>query len=347
MKNLRLLLIPFSWLYGIILFIRNIAYNIGIFKSYHPEIKTIAIGNIALGGTGKTPHIEYLIRLLRTKKVAVLSRGYGRKSDNTVVVKPEMNASESGDEPLQIVRKFPETVVIADRDRRRGIQFIQKNFPEIEIILMDDVLQHRKIVAGKNILLTTFQKPFYKDHYLPAGDLRDHKIRAKDSDLIVVTKCPDNLDISKRIEIKSRLDKYSRDIVFDKVIYKNIIPLNSATLAPIESFEKVLVVTGIASPHYFLNAVKARFAVAAHFEYGDHYSFKAADWTRFRKFIGSFAPGKIAILTTEKDAMRLLNNKDKTGEELLPIFYWEIGIDPGEDKTKLENFILDYASQTE
>lgn len=347
MKKLRVLLLPFSWLYGLILWMRNIAYNLGLFKTYHPTIKTIAIGNIALGGTGKTPHIEYIIRLLNTKRVAVLSRGYGRESEGTILVKPDMTAVISGDEPLQIARKFPETPVVVDHDRRRGIQFIQKTLPEVEIILLDDALQHRKITAGLNILLTTFQKPFYNDHYLPAGDLRDHKIRSKDSDLIIVTKCPEKVDVSKRIEIKGRLNKYSRDVVFDKISYKSIIPLDNSTIQPITSFEKILVVTGIASPFYFLKAVKSEFNVVAHFEYSDHYSFKAADLTRFRKFIGSFAPGKIAILTTEKDAMRLLNTKDKTDQVLLPIFYWEIELDPGEDKTKLDNFILDYASQFE
>ncbi len=347
MKKLRVLLLPLSWLYGLILWLRNIAYNLGLFKTYHPDIKTIAIGNIALGGTGKTPHIEYIILLLKGKKVAVLSRGYGRESEGTILVRPYMTAILCGDEPLQIARKFPQTPVVVDHDRRRGIQFIQKTIPEVEIILLDDALQHRKIAAGLNIVLTTFQKPFYDDHYLPAGNLRDHKIRAKDANLIIVTKCPQKVDVSKRIEIKGRLNKYSREVVFDKVIYKSIIPIDNRTLHPITAFEKILVVTGIASPIYFLKAVKSEFNVTAHFEYSDHYSFKASDLARFRKFIGSFAPGKIAILTTEKDAMRLLNTKDKTDDEPLPIFYWEIGLDPDEDKTKLDNFILDYASQPE
>lgn len=347
MKKLRVLLLPFSWLYGIILWLRNIAYNLGIFPTYYPDIKTINIGNIALGGTGKTPHIEYIIRLLKSKKTAVLSRGYGRISKGTIVVTPEMDASVSGDEPLQLARKFPETPVVVDGDRVSGIKFIQKTFPDVEIILLDDALQHRKINAGINILLTTFQKPFYKDYYLPAGDLRDHRIRAKDCDFIIITKCPEKVEISKRIEIKGNLKKYGSEVVFDKVTYKNIIPLNSSTQLPIESFEKVLVVTGIASPGYFLREVKSKFTVAHHFEYSDHYSFTANDLTRFRNFIGRFAPGKIAILTTEKDAMRLMNTLEPSDSHPLPIFYWEIELAPGEDKIKLDNFILDYANRPE
>lgn len=342
MKIVRLILLPFSLVYGSILWLRNVFYNTGFLKSQSVKIKTICVGNISLGGTGKTPHIEYILHLLKNKKTAVLSRGYGRKTSGTFVVKPNSTAEEIGDEPLQIARKFTETLVVVDEDRLRGIAYIENNFPDIEIVLLDDAFQHRKIKAGLNILLTTFDLPFTKDFYLPTGNLRDHKIRAKQADIIVVTKSPEYLHERKLLILKQSLKKYAQHIFLDQILYKNIHSLFDTK--PIEEFSKVVLVTGIAKPQFFYKKACEKFEVVKHYKFRDHYQFTTSDLTMFKNFIGSFAPGEICILTTEKDAMRLLHlfSNSKTTPQF-SIFYWEIGIKLNEYKSKFDHLILNYA----
>ncbi len=346
MKKIRYILLPLSFLYGCILWLRNFLYNKGIFNSVSPTIKTISIGNISLGGTGKTPHIEYLLNLLADKKTAVLSRGYGRNTKGTFVVKNGSHANETGDEPLQIARKFPNVNVVVDGNRLRGIQYIEKHFPQTEIILLDDALQHRKLKAGLNVLLTTYGQPFTSDFYLPAGNLRDHKIRAFDADVIVVTKCPEKLIEAETEKLQKKLSRYSKNIVFDKIEYRNISPLQTDTNNRIENYKKVIAITGIAKPAFFVDKVSTQFEVVKHFEFRDHYQFKASDVERFRNFIGSFAAGEIAAITTEKDAMRLKDLVKDSNPSDFPLFYWEIGIELEAEKSLFDNIILKYANRT-
>lgn len=344
MKIFRLLLLPFSWIYGSAVWLRNKAFDGHIFKSHRPDIKTITIGNIALGGTGKTPHIEYCLRLLRSKKVAVLSRGYGRQTRGTLRVRPGMSARECGDEPLQIARKFENTLVVVDEERVRGIAFICENYPNTELILLDDALQHRKIEAGLNLLLTTYESPFFADYYLPAGNLRDHKIRARDADAILVTKCPEKTEKARLAYLEKKLDNYCETVLFDRIIYRDIRPLHPGEKSKINDYKKVLLISGIAMPGPFVEAAGNKFEVMEHFNYPDHYAYTDRDAVRFRKFIGSFAPGEIAVLTTEKDAMRLHEIIPADANQSLPVFYWEIGIDAGNDQKRLDNLILNYAN---
>lgn len=343
MQKLRLLLLPFSWIYGAILWLRNVAYNRGMLPAYVPKVKTVVVGNIALGGTGKTPHIEYILALPEMPACAVLSRGYGRESHNTLHVTADMPASLSGDEPLQMARKFPDVPVVVDANRRRGIAFITQNFPETEVILLDDAMQHRKIKGGFHILLTTFNQPFFKDHYLPAGNLRDHKIRARDADLILVSKCPAGIDPRIRSQYEKTLHRYSPQVGFDRMEYLRLTPLREGLGKSTSLPKKVLAITGIAKPEYFIKMARTKFEVCAHYNYPDHYRFVQKDLTRFRKFIGRFAPGEIAILTTEKDAMRLKEIIPSDSADAIPVWYWEIGIDTGADKNKIDNLILAYA----
>ena len=346
MKKIRYILLPLSFLYGCILWLRNKLYNIGIFNSVSPRIKSISIGNLSLGGTGKTPHIEYVLNLLSDKNMAVLSRGYGRNTQGTFVVKSDSTANDVGDEPLQIARKFPNVNVVVDGNRVRGIQYIQTHFPQTEIVLLDDALQHRKLKAGLNILLTTYGQPFTTDFYLPAGNLRDHKIRASDADLIVVTKSPEHRIEEEAEKLKKKLLRYSENVVFDKMAYKDIKPLYSDSTSNIENYRKVIAITGIAKPVFFMEKVNAHFEVVKHFEFRDHYQFKASDVERFRNFIGSFAAEEIAAITTEKDAMRLRDLVKNSNQSDIPIFYWEIGIEMENDKSIFDNIILKYAKRT-
>jgi tetraacyldisaccharide 4'-kinase len=346
MNRFRILLLPLSWLYGVVLWFRNILYKKGVLRSYPTEIKSIAIGNLALGGTGKTPHTSYIIDLLSNHKVAVLSRGYGRITKGTQRVYTYSKADMVGDEPLQLARKHPENTVVVDENRRRGIGYIANKYSETDLVVLDDALQHRQISAGLNILLTTWFKPFYSDYYLPAGNLRDAKIRARDADLVVVTKCPEHPDPKREKNIRNKLGYLGKPVFFSRIVYGEIVPLFKPAKMNVHALRSVLLITGIAHPGIFASAVSKKFKVEAHFQYRDHHQFTSSDLQRFRNFIGSFAPGHLAILTTEKDAMRLLQFADDAMWTELPIFYWEIGVDFGEGKEEFDLLITQYAGPT-
>ncbi len=342
MHRLRVLLIPFSILYGWVLKIRNVGYDRGWFHSTQPKIKTIAIGNLSLGGTGKTPHIEYIIDLLSEKSIAVLSRGYGRKTKGTLLVRSSHHAGEVGDEPLQIALKFPDVPVIVDEQRLRGVSYIIKNFPLTDLILLDDALQHRKINAGMNILLTTFHRPFTKDYYLPAGNLRDHKSRARDADLIVVTKSPTDANKSEAEAIMRDLAPYSAAVFFDRVVYQDVTSFWNPENNRISDCDQVVLLSAIANASDFEAFMRSKYKVVKHFCYRDHHSFSESEIKKIRNFIDNFEPESTAILTTEKDAMRLRDHKSKGILEGLPIFYLPIGINLGTYKTAFEKAILTY-----
>lgn len=342
MNKFRLLLLPFSLIYGWVLWLRNKAFDKGVLKSESPKIKTITVGNISLGGTGKTPHLSYILHLLSQKNIAVLSRGYGRDTSGNMHVTPNSKVSDVGDEPLQIASNFPNHTVYVDENRLRGIHQIQANHAEIEAVLLDDAMQHRKLKSGFNILLTTWDEPFFKDHYLPAGNLRDHKIRAYNADIIVVTKCPESIKKQEIESFRRRLKKYSPNIFFDRIDYQDCIPLNKKESGGLKPKQKVLLVSGIAKPQFLVEKVKQHYDLVEHFEYRDHYGFKAQDIQRIRNFIGRFAPGEIAVVTTEKDAMRLRPLTKDIPHSELPIFYWQIGIAFESDKNEFDKLIIDY-----
>jgi tetraacyldisaccharide 4'-kinase len=311
-----------------------------------PNIKTIVVGNLALGGTGKTPHTDYILSLLESMKVAMLSRGYGRNTTGSQIVQMDSQASAVGDEPLELARKHDNKVVVVDENRRRGLEYIQRHYPSTELVVLDDALQHRQIVGGFNILLTTWYRPFYKDNYLPAGNLRDSRIRAADADLIIITKCPDQQDPIREAEIRRHLSYLKKPILFSRIAYGELKSVFGKSSFDASSMRKVLIVTGIAEPKIFVTAASSKFKVEAHFAYRDHHQFNEADLGRFRNFIGSFAPGQVAVLTTQKDAMRMLQFTNDPEWNSLPIFYWEIEVDFGKDKAQFDKMIKDYANRS-
>lgn len=344
MNKIRILLLPFSIIYGWILWARNMAYRFGLLKSISPRVKTIVVGNLSLGGTGKTPHLEYLLNLLKDKNVAVLSRGYGRKTTGTLAVSPNSAVYDVGDEPLQMARNFPSKQVVVDELRVRGINKILDLQPNTDVILLDDALQHRQLKSRFNILLTTWDAPFFADHYLPAGNLRDHKIRAKDANLIIVTKCPETIHENERLRYIRKLSIYTLNVFFDRINYTAITPLLSGQNQALIPKQKVLLITGIAKPEFLVQKVESEFEIASHFDYRDHYAFTEKDIERVRNFIGRFAPGEIAIVTTEKDAMRLRSLTENTAHSPLPIYYWKIGIQFDQNNLLFDKMIFDYVS---
>ncbi|MCL4155120.1 UNVERIFIED_CONTAM: hypothetical protein GTU68_064121, partial [Idotea baltica] len=219
MKVLRFLLFPFAILYDVVTRIRNFLFEVCVFKQHQFKTSIIVVGNLSVGGTGKTPQIEYLIRLLKENyKVAVLSRGYKRKTSGFILVDENNTVADVGDEPLQYFKKFKNISVAVDANRVNGIHQLQKN-NKPEVILLDDAYQHRKIKPHFSILLTKYNDLFVDDYLLPTGNLRESKKGAKRSDAILVTKCPEDLSIEKQHSIQQKLSKYNKLVFFTSIKY--------------------------------------------------------------------------------------------------------------------------------
>jgi len=296
---LRKLLFPLAILYGFITSIRNYLYDKGILKSYSFDIPVIAVGNLSVGGTGKTPQIEYLIRLLSPNyKVATLSRGYKRKSEGFILADANANAAILGDEPFQYFQKFPQIQVAVDVDRRNGITQLLAQKDKPEVILLDDAYQHRKVKAGFYILLTTYDELFCDDFMLPTGNLRESRNGAKRANMIIVTKCPPNITELAQENIKRKiglnLPVFFSFVEYDDKIYNN---RGSLEVAEIKSKEKLLL-AGIAKPKPFFDYLKSDNDVVMTF--ADHHHFTESDILNIK----SQAIDTI-IVTTEKDFVRL------------------------------------------
>jgi len=198
MKSLRMLLLPFSWLYGMVVMLRNFLFDAGLLKSRTVNLPVICIGNLNTGGTGKTPHTEYLLSALSNYKTAVVSRGYGRNTSGIAEVLVDSQANDTGDEPLQIKRNFPTVPFIVSEKRNDGIDYLLKHHPNTEVILLDDAFQHRSVKAGMNLLLTQYNDLFTNDCLLPAGNLREPALSASRADVIIVTKCPSTITAEQK-----------------------------------------------------------------------------------------------------------------------------------------------------
>ncbi len=339
MNQLRLLLLPLSWIYGVVMALRNKGYDWGIYKSYEIPIPSICVGNLSTGGTGKTPHVELITSwlLAESKNVAILSRGYGRSTKGLLEVTEKMHASLSGDEPLQYKIKFKEkTVVVVSENRKLGVNYILEKHPQIDVILLDDAFQHRKVKCGINLLITSFSEPFSKDFVLPAGNLREFRCGKNRADRIIVSKCPTNLSQEQINSVAKSLKFNSDKIYFSSISYDTVVPLGNKEYG---TFEKALVVTGIGNPKPFVLRV-AQSKEVAHINFGDHHVFNSADIKQIHQKIDTFANGLCAVITTEKDYMRLKNevlNAFSHGTW----FYWPIRINMREEE-KLKQYILDY-----
>lgn len=301
MDLLRKILFPFALLYGLITAIRNFLFDKGVLKSYTFDLPVIAVGNLSVGGTGKTPQIEYLIRLLSDKyKVATLSRGYKRQSEGFVLADSNANAQILGDEPFQYFQKFPNIKVAVDADRKNGIEQLLAQPDRPEVILLDDAYQHRKVKAGFYILLTSYDDLFCDDLMLPTGNLRENKNGAKRANLVIVTKCPFNLSLEKQNEIRKKLKLAgSQQLYFTFIAYDNFIYGESQKINvnEIQAASKLLV-AGIAKPEPFFAYLQDTNDVCLSFP--DHHNFSEKDILEIK----NVAQNNI-IITTEKDYVRL------------------------------------------
>ena len=277
MQLIRIITLPFLPIYAFITWLRTWSYNKGVIKSNEFDIPIITIGNLSVGGTGKTPHTEYLIRLLKKDvTIGVLSRGYRRKTDGYLEVAADMTAAETGDEPLQMKRKFPEIVMSVDKVRLNGITNMLIDHEAVDVILLDDAFQHRAVRAGINILLTTFKEPYFNDKLLPIGDLREFKSGKKRADIIVVTKCPDDLSQNQIAEFRNKISPETHQMLcFSKIKYGAFFDIQSG--GTIKPHGKIVLVTGIANASPMLEHLKSLNLEVEHLEFRDHYSFSEKD----------------------------------------------------------------------
>ncbi|WP_420321835.1 tetraacyldisaccharide 4'-kinase [Flagellimonas sp.] len=298
LQLLRKIAFPFSLIYALVVFTRNRLYDIGLFKSKTYETPTICIGNLSVGGTGKTPMIEYLVRMLKGQNIAVLSRGYKRKSKGFMLAGPESTVEDVGDEPYQLYRKFPRITVAVDTDRQNGIEKLESNVKP-DVILLDDAFQHRRVNPKFSILLTAYDNLFVDDWYLPTGDLRDHKREVKRANLIVVTKCPAGLSDEEKAGISSKIDpKPHQKVLFSTLVYAEKFKNNAEEIELKALHHKhIALVTGIASPKPLVAHLKKLGLQFEHFEYPDHHFFSDNEIHHFANFE--------TVLTTEKDFVRL------------------------------------------
>ena len=298
-KIIRILLLPIVPVYYVITGLRNYLYDCRMLKTTAFSTPVIAVGNLSTGGTGKSPMIEYLLSFLSSSfKIAVLSRGYGRKSKGFKLVNYKDQAVEVGDEPLQFKNKFRDVEVAVDEKRVRGIKTLLKT-RNPELILLDDAYQHRKVKAGHYILLTTYQNLYVNDIVLPTGNLREPKCGAKRASTVVITKCPFDLSVSKSQEIADQLKlKSSQNLYFTGIDYENVVK-NEKEERSLKSFgdESFLLVTGIANPKPLVRFLRNKNLSFDHLNFADHHNFNEKDILKFKSYP--------LILCTEKDYVRL------------------------------------------
>lgn len=331
MNFLRKILFPFSILYGCITAIRNFLFDKGILRSYSFEVPVIAVGNLSVGGTGKTPQIEYLIRLLAPKyKIATLSRGYKRKSEGFILVDANSTAEILGDEPFQIHQKFPQIKVAVDADRKNGIEKLLSLKDTPEVILLDDAFQHRRVKAGFYILLSAYDDLFCDDFLLPTGNLRESRKGAKRANVIIVTKCPKDLSEIAQQNIKNKIGLevpiYFSYIDYDDMVYNQNV---SKKVSEIKLLDK-LVIAGIAKPEPFFNFLEV--SKNDCLVYPDHHFFTEKDLNQIEA-----KSNNNVIITTEKDFVRLMQHHWKT-----PIYYLPIKSSFLDKREELDNKILNY-----
>ncbi|MGQ7852640.1 tetraacyldisaccharide 4'-kinase [Pedobacter sp. WC2501] len=343
LNYLRLLLLPFSIIYGMAIMLRKKLYDWGLMRSVKFDLPVICVGNLAVGGSGKTPTTEYLVRLLAGYKIAILSRGYGRKTKGFIIADGAATAETIGDEPLQYHQKFAAVTVAVCEDRVNGIKLLKENH---DLIILDDAFQHRAVNAGFNILLFEFRKLGTLQFLLPAGNLRDVFSSRKRADALLVTKSPvPLLHVAQQASINELQPNSNQPVLHSYLKYGDLIHLyrnESRALESVKDFE-IFLLTGIANPDPLIEELEKYAETIKHEEFPDHYAFKNDDIKKFKSvFMASTKKDKI-IITTEKDSKRLR----ATGfEDLLldlPVYYLPIEVELfEEDKITFDELILNY-----
>lgn len=319
----KILLAPISLLYGLGVSLRDFFYRQGLLKSIEFNLPVISVGNLSVGGAGKTPHIEYLIRLMHEYlNVATLSRGYKRKTRGYIELHPAMTAEQGGDEPLQFKRKFPNVMTVVSENRAFAIPKILMSRPDIELVLLDDAFQHRSVKPGLNILLTEFNHPFTDDYLLPSGRLREWRSAYERADVIVVTKCPPTVTAEDKQRFRDLIKPFPHQKLFFSYYgydpsYYIFNPKYKAILQPDWD---VLLISAIARTDYLLDYLNSKVNSVKVLEYEDHHLFDRFDMANLKARFEDMESDKKIIITTEKDAMRLELHKKFIVDSKLPIF---------------------------
>ena len=347
-----IILYPLSIIWRLITDFRNYLYDTKILKSFKFDVPVICIGNITVGGTGKTPHSEYLIKLLKEKyKVALLSRGYKRSTKGFLFAGPGSVTTEIGDEPLQISRKFPGITVAVDGDRVRGVKKILTERPETEVIILDDGFQHRRIAPGLSILLSDFTRPLSRDNLLPYGNLREKAGNSKRSDIILITKTPETITENEQRLSESEVGLSSgQKVFFTTIRYKDPVPVIDKISPESLTFNLpecgILLITGIANPEPLYDHIRKSCKEIIHLPFGDHHYFTRKDIEKINNALYSPGTEKKYVFTTEKDAVRLRELSGISEPLLSSLYYIPVEISFLYDRDEeFNNLILDYVGK--
>lgn len=336
MNPFRYLLAPFALLYWLGVWLRNAAYDLGLKRSHALGLKSICVGNLTVGGTGKTPHTEYLLRLLLGEfQVGVLSRGYRRKTKGYVEASADSTAMQVGDEPLQIKRKFPNATVAVEANRLAGMAALQQSHPQLQVVLLDDAFQHRRIKPGLSVLLTDYSRPIYADHMLPMGWLRDTFAQRRRADVVVVTKCPASLSEQQMADVAQRLRlQPPQQLYFTRMAYGALQPLLSPG-QPLPMPPQAAVLCGIARPQPFIEHLRQHTQLVEQFVFPDHHNFAKSEIIAIFERISRHGD-HIPLITTEKDAARLigLNLPEQIAQR---IAYQEVAVEFVGNQSELFN----------
>lgn len=347
----RILMAPFALLYGLGVTLRNLFYKVGILKEVSFNLPIISVGNLTMGGTGKTPHIEYLVQWLsQYLKIAVLSRGYKRKTKGFREVAVRSVADAVGDEPLQYKRKFPQSLIYVAESRVLGIPKIMSLHPDIQLLLLDDAFQHRAVKPGINILLTEYSRLFTTDFLLPMGRLREWRNAYKRADLILVTKCPSILSETDKRSIAAKINPEPNQQLFFttyqyRPLYHLLYPQIQVNLQP---NMHVLVICAIANTDFLLQYLETQVNSVKIMEYEDHHDFTSYEVAQLKAQYEAIEEDNRIIITTEKDAVRLEKHKEFLRSEELPVFVLpaHVSFIGGDQQFQeyIKNYLLEFKS---
>jgi tetraacyldisaccharide 4'-kinase len=340
----QIILFPFAIIYALAVNIRNFLFDKGLMRGVEFDVPIISVGNLSAGGNGKTPQVEYIIHLLlKDYNVAVLSRGYGRKSKGFHEVKVSDTPSFSGDEPLQIKRGFGDQIrMFVGEDRVEALTQIFFQYPDIQVVILDDAFQHRAVKPGLNLLLSDYAKPFFMDWYLPLGRLRESKSGAKRADAIILTKVPEQG--SSLSEYREMASQYSSQIFASQWAYGDLQKLQGSKSIDFPS--SFFLVTGIANPQSMEQYVSKHFELVDSMHFSDHHKFSRADLQKIAEKLSTFAQQNIAILTTVKDGVRFQEALDKHKDFSFDIY--TLPVKPKffeEDENSFNQLIINYVRE--
>ena len=310
MKLPALIAAPLAWIYGLIINVRHKLFDLKILRSEEFDIPVVCVGNLTVGGTGKTPVTEFLIeRLSGERRVAVLSRGYRRRTKGFVLSTPRSSVKSIGDEPKQMKMKYPDVPMAVCEKRAEGIRRLREIHPEIELVILDDAFQHRYVEPWVNILLMDYNRPVYRDRLLPWGRLRDTRGQIDRANFVLVTKCPDDLNpLDMRIVINSLGLFPYQSLYFTRMRQGEITPLFAdRAVGKVREGDPVIAMSGIANPVPLLESLRKRFDVVAELTFDDHHTYRLSDMRRLEALFAAYPDA--VVLTTEKDAVKLTNRK--------------------------------------